>query len=80
MDEYKVGCKYTTPERFNFHMGLETGNALGAESAKSLMILTLPCQKKRLASSTAWTIAARQRSLAIPRACCQRMRRLRSRR
>lgn len=31
VDEYKVGCKYTTPERFNFHMGLETGNALGAE-------------------------------------------------
>ena len=31
MDAYKIGCKYTTPERFNFHMGLETGNPLGPE-------------------------------------------------
>jgi phosphoglycolate phosphatase-like HAD superfamily hydrolase len=24
VDEYKVGCRYTTPERFNFHLGLPT--------------------------------------------------------
>lgn len=30
VDEYKVGCRYTTPERFNYHMGLETGSAEGA--------------------------------------------------
>jgi len=31
VEAYKIGCKYTTPERFNFHMGLETGDPLGAE-------------------------------------------------
>ena len=31
VDEYKIGCKYTTPERFNFHMGLSEGDALGAK-------------------------------------------------
>lgn len=30
VDEYKVGCKYTTPERFNYHLGLQTGDAEGA--------------------------------------------------
>ena len=28
--DYKIGCKYTTPERFNYHMGLETGATEGA--------------------------------------------------
>jgi len=33
VEEYKLGCRYTTPARFNFHMGLELndpqGTALG---------------------------------------------------
>ena len=29
LDQYKVGCRYTTPERFNFHMGAPTGDAAG---------------------------------------------------
>ena len=29
--EYKLGCVYTTPERFNYHLGLETGNPKGSE-------------------------------------------------
>jgi len=28
--DYKVGCKYTTPERFNFHLGLPEGSDEGA--------------------------------------------------
>jgi phosphoglycolate phosphatase len=31
LDDYKVGCRYTTPERFNFHLGLETGDLQGAK-------------------------------------------------
>lgn len=30
IDNYKVGCRYTTPERFNFHMGLPVGSPDGA--------------------------------------------------
>ena len=30
VDDYKVGCRYTTPERFNFHVGLPTGDEGGA--------------------------------------------------
>ena len=30
VDEYKIGCRYTTPERFNYHLGKETGDAAGA--------------------------------------------------
>lgn len=26
---YKLGCRYTTPERFNFHIELPEGSALG---------------------------------------------------
>ena len=30
VEDYKIGCRYTTPERFNYHMGLQTGDAEGA--------------------------------------------------
>lgn len=30
VDAYKFGCRFTTPERFNYHMGLPTGDAEGA--------------------------------------------------
>lgn len=30
VSDYKVGCRYTTPERFNFHMGLPFGTSDGA--------------------------------------------------
>ena len=30
-EKYKEGCRYTTPERFNFHLGLPEGSAKGAE-------------------------------------------------
>lgn len=29
-EEYLEGCKYTTPERFNFHLGLPAGDSEGA--------------------------------------------------
>lgn len=30
VDDYKIGCRYTTPERFNFHLGLPEGSEEGA--------------------------------------------------
>ena len=30
VDDYKIGCRYTTPERFNFHLGRPEGDAEGA--------------------------------------------------
>ena len=30
VEEYKIGCRYTTPARFNFHMGLEKDDPQGA--------------------------------------------------
>ena len=29
--DYKFGCRYTTPERFNYHMGLPTGDPQGGK-------------------------------------------------
>jgi phosphoglycolate phosphatase-like HAD superfamily hydrolase len=31
VEQYKVGCRYTTPERFNYHLGLKTGDPKGAQ-------------------------------------------------
>ena len=30
VQDYKFGCRYTTPDRFNYHMGLEEGDTEGA--------------------------------------------------
>ncbi len=30
VEQYKIGCRYTTPERFNYHIGAPTGSADGA--------------------------------------------------
>ena len=30
VEDYKIGCRYTTPERFNFHLGLDEGSEEGA--------------------------------------------------
>lgn len=34
VDEYKVGCRYTTPARFNHHIGLAMSSAEGVELGK----------------------------------------------